>query len=89
MLKVGDLESCTYCWQARSQQAPVYATSAVRDISVRLAEVAARGLIQLGTLPGGAPVSWQLIRGGAVADPDVRHCLRFAPVMSFRPWLLL
>ena len=50
----------------------MYATPAVREVSVRLAEVAARGLIQLGTLPGGAPVSWQLIRGGAVADPDVR-----------------
>ena len=67
--------------QARSQQAPFYATAAVRGVSVRIAEVAARGLIQLGTLPGGAPVSWQLIRGGAVADPDVRNRVSALPVL--------
>ena len=60
------------CRQARTREGPFYATPAVRDVSVRVAEVAARGLIQLGALPGGTPVSWQLIRGGAVAEPDVR-----------------
>ena len=58
--------------QVKARESPFYATPMVRDVSVRVAEVAARGLIQLGALPGGTPVSWQLIRGGAVADPDVR-----------------
>ncbi len=61
------------CWQATTREGPLYATPAVRDVSVRIAEVAGRGLIQLGALPGGTPVSWQLIRGGAVAEPDVRR----------------
>ena len=57
--------------QVRAGSAPWYATPEARHIAAFLAGMAGRGLSFLYKLPDGVPVSWQLIRGAAVAQPEV------------------
>jgi len=45
-----------------------------RQLSAELAGVCSRGPLPCGQVDESTPVMWQLIRGAAVADPQVMHC---------------
>ena len=50
---------------------PWFATLAAGEVALRLADFSGRGLVFLGKLADGIPLSWQLIRGAAIAKPEV------------------
>jgi len=45
-----------------------------RQLSAELAGVCCRGPLPCGQVDESTPVTWQLIRGAAVADAQVMHC---------------
>lgn len=58
-----------------SSQPPLWFSSRGAELlSWRLAQLCSRGLVPVGTLGDGTPVSFQLVRGAAVAQPQV-NCM--------------
>lgn len=57
--------------QVRAGIIPWFATPLAAEVALRLADFSGRGLVFLGKLADGIPIAWQLIRGAAVAQPDV------------------
>ena len=71
--------------QVRAGTSPWFATPAAREVAAALAGLAGHGLLYLGKLPDGVPLSWQLIRGAAVAQPEVGSSPKFRDLQALRP----
>lgn len=54
-----------------SEEEVWFSSSAHRHVSAELAELCSRGVMPCGQIDAATPVTWQLIRGAAVADPEV------------------
>lgn len=57
--------------QVRAGTSPWFATPLAGEVALRFADFSGRGLVFLGKLADGMPLAWQLIRGAAVAQPEV------------------
>lgn len=63
--------------QVVSQEHVWLSSSAHRAVSAHMAELCSRGAMPCGCIDDSTPVTWQLVRGAAVADPQVKLCCPF------------
>lgn len=54
-------------------QQPWFSSTQAESVSWQLAQLCSRGVLPVGALGDGTPLSFQLVRGAAVAQPEVRR----------------
>ena len=92
LARVGQLimfEGCVF-FQWLSEEDVWFSSKAHRAVSARMAELCSNGAMPCGQIDESTPVTWQLVRGAAVADPQVHlspacnvsRTLRLRPLQS-------